>query len=116
MSVWKAVGWFAGGVLTGSAGFKALGSKDAKSVYKHAVAAALRCKESTMETATKIKENADDIITDAKKINEERIEREMAEEVIEDTSEAADAAENEAADAADAAENEAAGTVDAAAL
>lgn len=30
MSVWKAIGWFAGGILTGSAGFKALGSGDAK--------------------------------------------------------------------------------------
>ena len=49
MSVWKAIGWFAGGILTGSAGFKALGSGDAKKVYTHAAAAALRCKDSTME-------------------------------------------------------------------
>lgn len=99
MSAWKMACWFVGGVLTGSAGFKALGSKDAKNVYTHAVATALRCKETTMEAATKIKENADDILTDAKKINEERIEEEMAkEEVIEDTS--AEPATETAAEAA----------------
>lgn len=49
MSVWKAVSYFAGGILTGSAGFSILGSKDAKKAYTHVVAAALRCKECTME-------------------------------------------------------------------
>ena len=33
MSVWKAVSYFAGGILTGSAGFSILGSKDAKKAY-----------------------------------------------------------------------------------
>lgn len=82
MSVWKALGWFAGGVLTGTAGFKALGSSDAKKAYSHATAAVLRAKECTMETATKLKENADDIMADARKINEERQESEE-QEVIE---------------------------------
>ncbi len=107
MSVWKAIGWFAGGILTGSAGFKALGSGDAKKVYTHAAAAALRCKDSTMESVTKIRENAEDIMTDAKKINEERAEAagEAAEaQIIEDTS-AAEASEVEIpADEAPAAE------------
>ena len=83
MSVWKTIGWFAGGVLTGSAGIKALGSSDAKKVYTHATAAVLRCKECTMESVTKIRENAEDILADAKVINEER-EAEQAAEVIED--------------------------------
>ena len=89
MSVWKAIGWFAGGILTGTAGLKALGSGDAKKVYTHAAAAALRCKDCTMESVTKIRENAEDIMTDAKKINEERAEaaEEAAEaQIIEDTS------------------------------
>ena len=84
MSVWKAIGWFAGGILTGSAGFKALGSSDAKKVYTHATAAALRCKECTMESVTKIRENAEDILADAKMINEERADA-QADEIIEDT-------------------------------
>ena len=79
MSVWKAIGWFAGGILTGSAGFKALGSSDAKKVYTHATAAALRCKECTMESVTKIKENAEDILADAKMINEERVDAQAGE-------------------------------------
>ena len=83
MSVWKAIGWFAGGILTGSAGFKALGSSDAKKVYTHATAAALRCKECTMESVTKIKENAEDILADAKMINEERVDA-QADEIIGD--------------------------------
>ena len=94
MSVWKAIGWFAGGILTGSAGFKALGSGDAKKVYTHAAAAALRCKDSTMESVTKIRENAEDIMTDAKKINEERAEAAAEAQIIEDTS-AAEASEVE---------------------
>lgn len=72
MSVWKAVSYFAGGILTGSAGFSILGSKDAKKAYTHVVAAALRCKECTMEKATLIKENTDDILAETRKINEER--------------------------------------------
>lgn len=72
MSVWKAVSYFAGGILTGSAGFSILGSKDAKKAYTRVVAAALRCKECTMEKATLIKENTDDILAEARKINEER--------------------------------------------
>jgi len=84
MSVWKAIGWFAGGILTGSAGFKALGSSDAKKVYTHATAAALRCKECTMESVTKIRENAEDILTDAKMINEERVDA-QTDEIIGDT-------------------------------
>lgn len=73
---------FAGGVLFGSAGFKLLGSKDARKVYTHTTAAALRCKESVMTTVTRVQEAADDILADAKDINEARA---QAEEVIEDT-------------------------------
>ena len=42
---------FAGGVLFGSAGLKLLSSRDAKKAYPQTVAAALRMKESVMETA-----------------------------------------------------------------
>ena len=39
---------FVGGTFFGSAGFKLLGSKDARKVYTHATAAVLRCKDQVM--------------------------------------------------------------------
>ena len=69
---WAKIGLFAAGVLFGTAGIKVLGSKDAKKVYTETTAAALRAKECVMTTVTTIKENANDILTDAKEINEQR--------------------------------------------
>ena len=60
---------FVGGVLFGSAGLKLLSSRDAKKVYTHATAAALRMKESVMETVTTVQENAADILASAKDLN-----------------------------------------------
>ena len=48
----KKIGLFAAGVLFGTAGIKLLGSKDAKKVYAHTTAAALRAKEGVMKTVT----------------------------------------------------------------
>lgn len=79
---------FVGGVLFGSAGFKLLASRDAKKVYIHTTAAALRMKDSLMETVTCVQENAADILAAAKEINEERAAAEE-ESIIEDM-EAAD--------------------------
>ena len=79
----KKIGLFAGGVLFGPAGIKILTSKDAKKLYTNATAAVLRAKECVMTVVSNAKENAGDILADAKNINEERI---KAEEVIEDTS------------------------------
>jgi len=84
---WDKVALFAGGVLFGTAGLKILGSKDAKKLYTHVTAAVLRGKECVMTTATTIKENADDVLSDAKDINERRVQA----EIIEDTSDFADA-------------------------
>ena len=72
------LGLFAAGVLFGSAGIKLLSSKDAKKAYTHTTAAVLRAKESVMTTVTTIKENADDILADAKEINEQRAAKEEA--------------------------------------
>ena len=85
MNIYKGVGLFASGVLFGSAGFKLLSSKDAKKAYTHATAAALRVKESVMETVTSVQENAADILASAKDINQARMAQE--EEIMEDTSE-----------------------------
>lgn len=68
----KRLGIFAGGVLFGTAGVKLLSSKDAKNVYTKATAAVLRGKECVMKTATSVQENAEDILEEAKEINEKR--------------------------------------------
>ena len=69
---------FLGGTLFGSAGFKLLGSKDARKVYTHATAAALRCKDQVMRDVEIVQENCSDILADAKAINEERAKAEEA--------------------------------------
>ena len=69
---------FAGGALFGTAGIKLLSSKDAKKVYTHTTAAALRMKESVMKTVTTVQENCSDILASAKEINEERAAAEEA--------------------------------------
>ena len=74
----KKLGLFAVGVLFGTAGIKLLGSKDAKKVYAHTTAAALRAKEGVMKTVTAVREGAEDVYADAKTINECRAEAEAA--------------------------------------
>lgn len=81
----KHLGLFAAGVLFGTAGIKLLGSKDAKKVYAHTTAAALRAKEGVMKTVTAVREGAEDVYADAKAINERRAEAEAA-AVVEDAS------------------------------
>ena len=77
MDLYKNLAWFAGGVLFGSAGFKLLGSRDAKKVYVQATAAALRMKECAMVAATTVQENAADILAEAKDINAQRAARNL---------------------------------------
>ena len=68
----KKIGLFASGVLFGTAGVKVLGSKDAKKFYINCLAAGLRAKDCVMTTATNIQENAEDILAEAKEINEQK--------------------------------------------
>ena len=81
----KHLGLFAAGVLFGTAGLKILSSKEAKYVYAHTTAAAIRAKDCVMKAATTVREGAEDIYADAKAINERRA-AEAAPEVIENTS------------------------------
>ena len=83
---WTRLGIFAGGILFGTAGIKLLSSKDAKKAYTHTTAAVLRAKDCIMQQATTLKENCDDILADAKEINEKRAAE--ADQIIEDTAEA----------------------------
>ena len=86
MKDWKHPGLFAAGVLFGTAGIKALSSKDAKKLYTNCTAAVLRAKKVVMDTVTTIQENAEDIYADAKQINEDRAAAEEAvEDVVEET-------------------------------
>ena len=67
---------FVGGVLFGTAGLKVLGSKDAKKVYTNVV-----------------QENAEDILAEAKQINEKRYEKENSVEEAEEAEETTEATE-----------------------
>lgn len=80
----KHISLFAAGVLAGTAGVKLLTSKDAKKVYTHTTAAALRVKEDVMKTVTAVRESAGDIYADALDINQRRSEAAV---VIEDSAE-----------------------------
>ena len=65
---WKKVGLFASGTLFGTAGIKALSSKDAKKFYTNCTAAVLRAKECVMDTVATVQENAEDIYAEAQQI------------------------------------------------
>ena len=82
MRIYSKLACFIGGVLFGSVGIKLLSSKDAKKVYTHATAAALRVKESVMTTVNTVQENAADILASAQDINQART---AQEEAVEDT-------------------------------
>ena len=80
----KSLALFAGGVLFGTAGVKILSSKDVKKVYVEGTAAVLRARDCVMKTAETVQENAEDILAEAKQINERRAAEEAA-SVQEDT-------------------------------
>lgn len=84
---WKKIALFAGGTLFGTAGVKILGSKDAKKVYTNCTAAVLRAKDCVMQTTTRIQENAEDILAEAKTINAERAEEAYTAEETEEATE-----------------------------
>ena len=94
----KKIGLFASGVLFGTAGVKVLGSKDAKKFYINCLAGGHRAKDCVMTTATNIQENAEDILAEAKEINEQR----NKEEVFEDESQAEESFKEEEAATAEA--------------
>ena len=73
----KNLALFAGGVLFGTAGVKILSSKDVKKVYVEGTAAVLRARDCVMKTAETVQENAEDILAEAKHINEKRVEEEV---------------------------------------
>lgn len=79
----KKLGLFAGGVLFGTAGVKILSSRDARKAYTEVVAAGLRVKDCVLTTTSKVQENAEDILEEAKAVNEAR-KAETEENVVEE--------------------------------
>ena len=88
---YKKGGIFAAGVLFGTAGIKALSSKDAKNVYTKITAAVLRAKDCVLDVVSNIQENAQDIYAGAQQINDDR----AAAEEAADAEETAEAEKNE---------------------
>lgn len=82
MKKYTKIACFIGGALFGSVGIKLLSSKDAKNAYVHATAAGLRVKDTVMNTVTTVQENAADVLSSAKELNDERAAKD-AEEIIE---------------------------------
>ncbi|MCD7852539.1 MAG: DUF6110 family protein [Oscillospiraceae bacterium] len=72
MTNWEKAVLFAGGVLFGTAGIKLLASDDAKKTYAHCTAAVLRAKDCVTKTSTTLQENCEDILAEAKSINQKR--------------------------------------------
>ncbi len=79
MTLGGKIALFVGGTLFGSAGFKLLGSKDAKKVYSHVTAAALRCRDEVMRGVELVQDGCADILADAKQINADRAAKAEAE-------------------------------------
>lgn len=80
---WFACRMITYGFLAGTAGVRLLSSRDAKKVYTHVTAAAMRCYEDAAETYETVKENIGDIVADAKEINR-AIAEEREAQIIED--------------------------------
>ena len=69
------------GFLAGTAGLKLLSSTDFKNAYTQVTAACMRMGDTVAEKATLLMENCDDILANAKDINEKRAEEEEARKI-----------------------------------
>ncbi len=91
---WKYLRILGAGVLLGSYGVRILTSRDAKKVYTHGTAAAMRMKDEVLKDVSLIRENCNDIAADAKEMNEQR-QAELDAQQIEDAKAILAAAEAE---------------------
>ncbi|WP_423363909.1 DUF6110 family protein [Mycoplasma sp. P36-A1] len=76
-------GLFTAGAVFATCGVKILTSKEAKKCYAKITAKALKAKDCVVKTANKLQENAEDIVAEAKVINEQ-CDKESKNEVVED--------------------------------
>ena len=95
---WKALRLIGCGALLGSYGVKLLSSSDAKKAYTQGTAAVLRMKDEVLKDVSLVCENCNDIVADAKEINEQR-QAELDAQQIEDAKAIIAAAEAEGAEA-----------------
>ena len=72
---------------------KILTSSDMKKLYTHGTAAVLRMKDEVLKDVSLLRENCDDILADAKEINEQRAKKEEADVIADKCEEIADASE-----------------------
>ena len=95
---WKYFRVLGAGVLLGSYGIRLLTSRDAKKVYTCGTAAVLRMKDEVLKDVSLVCENYNDIVADAKEINEQR-QAELDAQQIEDAKAIIAAEEAEGAEA-----------------
>ena len=79
MSIYTKLACFAGGALFGSFGVKLLSSKDAKKAYVHMTAAGAADEGFGYGNGDTVQENAGDILSSAKELNEDRAAKEAEE-------------------------------------
>lgn len=79
----KNIAYFVGGVLAGSLGLKALASKTSKKACVEVAALGLRVKDTVLDTVDCIQANVDDVLAEAKVLNEEKKETESLLEEVE---------------------------------
>lgn len=70
---------FTAGLALGSITVKLLTSRDAREFYTKVIAAGLRAKEYTMDTVNNVQEHIEDMVAEAKFINDLRAEEEIYE-------------------------------------
>ena len=66
------IGYFAGGLVFGTAGLAILASKEAKKVYTACTAAALRAKDCVLDKVAEVQSGAGDVVAEAKEVNEQK--------------------------------------------
>ncbi len=80
---WLRTRFIAYGFLLGTAGVKILTSREAKKLYTKTAALGMRCADDVLQTVQELRENCEDIIEDARVINDEYY-REEEERLIAD--------------------------------
>lgn len=79
----KNIAYFVGGLIAGSLGLKALSSKSSKKACVEVAALGLRVKDCVLDTVDSLQANVDDVIAEAKVLNEEKKETESLLEEVE---------------------------------
>ncbi|MDO5695778.1 MAG: DUF6110 family protein [Eubacteriales bacterium] len=68
----KSALFFVGGMLFGSAGFKAMGTEEAKKLYVRALALGLRGYDAAARKGQQLQSELDDIVNEAREMNNQR--------------------------------------------